>query len=84
MRKKTNLKSDVNKLDFDKLKNIPCGLSSCLNKGEKLDIGKLETAPIEMSKLTNVVKYDVLKKSEYNKLVQRVIIINTADTSNLV
>ena len=82
MRKKTNLKSDVNELDFDKLKNVPCGLSSCLNKGE--NIGKLEIGPIEMSKLTNVVKYDVLKKSEYNKLVQRVIIINTADTSNLV
>ena len=61
----SNLKSDVDKLDIDKLKkNVPSGLSSLKSKADKLDIRKLETAPVNLSKLSNVVKsyslnYDV-------------------------
>ena len=32
------------------------------SKGDKLDIGKLETTPVDLSKLSNVVKNDVVKK----------------------
>ena len=42
--KKTDLankKSDVDKLDINKLKNAPSGLSSLKSKVDKLDIGKL-------------------------------------------
>ena len=42
-----NLKSDVDKLDIDKLKVAPSGLSSLKSKVDKLDIGKLETTPVE-------------------------------------
>ena len=42
-----NLKSDVDKLDIDKLKVVPSGLSSLKSKVDKLDIGKLETTPVE-------------------------------------
>ena len=41
-----NLKSYLDKLDIDKLKNIPSGLSNLKNKLDKLDIGKLGTTPV--------------------------------------
>ena len=51
-----HLKSDVDKLDFDKLKNEPNNLSNLKSKIDKLDIGKLETTPVNLSKLSNVNK----------------------------
>ena len=48
---------------------------------DRLDIDKLETTPLALSKLTNVVKYEVVKKSVYDELVKKV---NTIDTSELV
>ena len=36
----TNLKSDVDKLDIDKLKNVPSGLSNFKSKVDKLNTGK--------------------------------------------
>ena len=44
-----NLKSDVNKLDIDKLKHVPSDLSNLKSKLDKLDIGKLETTPVDLS-----------------------------------
>ena len=79
-----NLKSDVDKLDIDKLKNVPSNLSNLKSKVDKLDIGKLETTPVDLSKLSNVVKNDVIKKTEYNELVKIVNNINATDTSDLV
>ena len=35
-----NLKSDADKLDIDKLKNVPSGLSNFKSKVDKLNIGK--------------------------------------------
>ena len=46
-----NLKPDVDKLDFDKLKNVPSGLTSLKNNVDKLYTGKLETTPVDLSKL---------------------------------
>ena len=79
-----NLKSDVDKLDIDKFKNVPSNLSNFKSKVDQLDIGKLGTTPVDLSKLSNVVKIDVVKKTEYNELVQKVNNISTTDTSNLV
>ena len=36
-------KTDVDKLDIDKLRNVPNNLSNLKSKADKLDIGKLET-----------------------------------------
>ena len=44
----------------------------------KLDTGKLKTIPVDLSKLSNVVKIEAIKKTEYNKLVNKV---NNIDTS---
>ena len=51
---------------------------------DKLDIGKLETTPVDLSKLSDAVKNKVVKKTEYDELVENVNSIITADTSNLV
>ena len=44
----------------------------------KLDIDKLVPAPVDLSKLSDVVKNDVVKKTVYHKLVAKV---NSIDTS---
>ena len=48
---------------------------------DKLDIDKLVPVPTDLSKLSDVVKNDVVKKTDYNKLVTKV---DNIDTSGLV
>ena len=62
------LKTEVDKLDIDKLKSLPANLSNLKSKVDvdKLDIGKLAPVPVDLSTLNNVVKNDVVKKTEYN------------------
>ena len=48
---------------------------------DKLDIDKLKPVPNDLSKLSDVVKNDVVKKTDYNKLVTNV---NNIDTGGLV
>ena len=45
---------------------------------DKLGTDKLKTVPVDLSKLSNVVKNDVVKKTVYDKLVTKV---NNIDTS---
>ena len=45
-------------INFDRLKNVPINLSNLKSKVEKLGIGKLETTPVHLSKLSN----DIVKK----------------------
>ena len=52
----TNLKSEVDKLDIDKLKPVPT----------------------DFSKLSNIVKNDVVKMADYNKLVTKAGNIDTS------
>ena len=42
---------------------------------DKLDIDKLVPIPADLSKLSNLVKNDVVKKIVYDKLVPKVILI---------
>ena len=51
---------------------------------DKLGIDKLETTPVDLSKLSNVVNKEVAKKTEYNKLVKIFCQIQTIDISDLV
>ena len=56
-------------------------LANLKTEVDKLDIGKLKTVPVDLSKLSNVVKNEVIKKTEYNKLVNKV---NNIDTSGFI
>ena len=58
---------------------LKTNLSSLKTEVDKLDIDKLVTVPVDLSKLSNVVKNDVVKKTEYDKLVAQVNNIDTND-----
>ena len=60
------------------LKSILASLKTEVNK---LDIDKLVPVPVDLSKLSDVVKNDVNKKTVYGKLVSKV---NSIDTSRFV
>ena len=67
-----NLKSDVDKLDIDKLKNLPTNLISLKSKVDKLDVDKLVPIPVDLSKLGDVVKNDLLEKDVYNAKIKSI------------
>ena len=46
-------------------------LANLKTEVDKLDTDKLKTVPVDLSKLTNVVKTEVVKKTEYDKLVNK-------------
>ena len=66
-----NLKTEIDKLDIDKLKSLPNNLSNLETKIDELDIGKLTTTPVDLSKLSNVVKNEVVKKTEYDAKIKK-------------
>ena len=73
---KTNLKNATG-IDTSKLA-AKSDLVSLKAEVDKSDIDKLVPVPIDLSKLSNVVKNDVVKKAVYDKLVAKV---NNIDTS---
>ena len=56
-------------------------LANLKTEVDKLDIDKLAPVPVDLSKLSDVVKNDVVKKTVYDKLVAKV---NSIDTSAFV
>ena len=60
---------------------LKTNLANLKTEVDKLDIDKLATFPVDLSKLSNVVKNDVVKKTVYDKLVAQV---DNIDTSGLV
>ena len=56
-------------MKLDKLKNVPTDLSNLKSKVDKLDIGKLETTPADLSKLSNVLQ-NVVEKDVYNSKIK--------------
>ena len=58
---------------------LKTNLATLKTEVDKLDIDKLVPVPTDLSKLSNVVKNDVLKKTVYDKLVAKVNNIDTSD-----
>ena len=56
-------------------------LASLKTEVAKLDIDKLVPVPVDLSKLIDVAKNNVVKKTEYDKLVAKV---NSIETSGFV
>ena len=52
-------------------------LASLKTEVDKIDVGKLNTIPVDLARLSIVVKNDGVKKIEYNKLVEKVDNIDT-------
>ena len=60
---------------------LKTNLANLKSEVDKLDIDKLVPVPVDLSKLSDVVKNDVVKKDVYDKLVAKV---NNIDTSGFV
>ena len=76
---KTDLKN-VRYLDTSSFA-LKTNLVSLKTEVDKLEIDKLVSVPIDLSKLSDVVKNNVAKKTVYDQLVTKV---NNIDTSNFV
>ena len=76
---KTNLKN-ISHVDVNSFA-IKSNLASLKNEVDKLDLDKLTPVPFDLRKLRVVVKNDVVKKTEYDKLVAKV---NNIDTTGFV
>ena len=59
---------------------LKSNLASLKTEVDKLHIDKLLLVPVNLSKLSDVVKNDVFKKAVYDKLAEKV---NNISTSNL-
>ena len=60
---------------------LKTNLANLKTEVDKLDIDKLVPVLVNLSKLSNVVKNDVIKKAEYNRLINKV---NNIDTSRFI
>ena len=58
---------------------LKTNLASLKTEVDKLDINKLAPVPVDLSKLSDVVKNDVVKKTVYDKLFAKVNNIDTSD-----
>ena len=58
---------------------LKTNLANLKTEVDKLDIDKLKPLPDDVSKLSNVVANEVVKKTEYDKLVGKVNNIDTND-----
>ena len=57
---------------------LKSSLASLKKELDKLDIDKLVPVPVDLSKLSDIVKTDVVRKDVYDKLVEKA---NNIDTS---
>ena len=67
---KTDLKN-VTHVDVSSFA-LKTNLTNLKTEVDKIDTGKLTLVPNDLAKLSNVVKNDVVKKTEYDKLVKKV------------
>ena len=58
---------------------LETNIASLKTETDTLDIGKLAPVPVDLSKLSDVVKNDVAKKVVYDKLAAKVNNIDTSD-----
>ena len=85
---KVNLSNYATKADIKNISHVDTSsfalktnLANLKTEVDNLDIDKLVPVPIDLSKLSDVVKNDVVKKTAYDKLVAKV---NNIDTSGFV
>ena len=85
---KINLFNYATKTDLENISHVyvssfvlKSNLASLKTEVEKLDIDKLGPVPNDLAKLSNVVRNNVVKKTVYDKLVEKV---NNIDTTGFV
>ena len=76
-------KADIKNISYvdSLISALKSNLASIKTEVDKLDTDKLVPVPVDLSKIGDVVKNDVVKKLMYDKLVSKV---NSIDTGGLV
>ena len=67
-----NLKSNADKLDIYKLKNVLTNLSNLISEVDKLDVNKIALVTVDLKKLSDVVKNDVVNKDLYSTKIKNI------------
>ena len=83
------MKAEVDKLDIDKLVNVPSGLNNLKIRVDDLGVSRLKTVPVDLKKLSGAVsKYrkENIKDAKFNKLNTKVYNLENkiSDASNLI
>ena len=81
IQQKTDLK---NSTSADTSSQLTLHLVRLKLETDKLGNGKLETTPVDLKKLSDVVDEEVVKKNLYDELIKNVNAIQTNDTSDLI
>ena len=83
---KVDLSNYATKTDLKNVKHVDTSIFALKTKlgnlkteFDKLDIDKLAPVPVDMSKLSDLIKNDVAKKTVYDKLTAKVNNIDTSD-----
>ena len=66
------LKAEIDKVDFNKLVNVPTSLNDLKTKVHDLNVSKWKTLPIDLKKLSDVVDNDFVQNIKFNTLQRKV------------
>ena len=66
------LKDEVDKLDINKLVNVPTGLNNLKSKVHELNVGELKIVLKDLKISTDIVKNEVVKNTKFNTLKMKV------------
>ena len=66
------MKTEVDKLDINKLVYVPASLNNLKTKVDDLNVGKLKTVPVDLKKWSDVVDKQVVKNTQFNTLKTKV------------
>ena len=66
------MKAKLDKVDKNKLTNVPTSLNNLKTKLYYLDVGKLRTVPADLKKLSDVLDNEVVKNTKFNTLKTKV------------
>ena len=64
--------AEFEKLDINRLVHGLTGLNDLKTKVDDLDVHKLNTVPVDLKKLSDVVSKEVVKSTKFNKLNTKV------------
>ena len=62
------MKAEADKLDMNKLSNVPTSLNNLKTKVDDLDVAKLKNVPVDLTKLSDVVDNEDVQNRKFNTL----------------
>ena len=80
------MKVKVDKLEINKLANVPTSLNNLKTKVRDLDVGKLKTVAVDLKMVSDVVDNEVVENTKFNTVKRKVNILDqkVPDTTTLI